>query len=59
MQAEKEYLTGREIVGLRCESAGEYSLPDYNGDVKKILEVKTKVFPSGSFPSMNACFISS
>ena len=51
MQAEKEYLTGREIVGLRCESAGEYSLPDYNGDVKKILEVKTKVFPSGSFPS--------
>ena len=51
MQTEKEYLTGREIAALRCESAGEYSLPDYNGDVKKVLMVKTKVFPSGSFPS--------
>ena len=51
MQTEKEYLTGREIVALRCESAGEYSLPDYNTDVKKVLTVKTKVFPSGKFVS--------
>ncbi len=51
MQTEKEYLTGREIVALRCESTGDYSLPDYNTDVKKILTVKAKAFPSGKFAS--------
>ena len=54
MQTEKEYLTGREISALRCESVGEYSLPDYNGDVKKILAVKTKVFPGGKFVGEDA-----
>ena len=49
MQTEKEYNAGREISAVRCESVGEYSLPDYNGDVKKILLVKTRVLPSGSF----------
>lgn len=49
MQTEKEYFSAREVRGLRCESVGEYSLPDYNGDVKKILAVKTKLFPSGKF----------
>ena len=49
MQTEKEYFSSREVRGLRCESVGEYSLPDYNGDVKKVLAVKTKLFPSGKF----------
>ena len=49
MQIEKEYTVGREINTLRCESVGEYSLPDYNGDVKKVLLVKTEVYPSGKF----------
>ena len=49
MQTEKEYLLTREICSLRCESTGEYSLPDYNGDVKKVLAIKTKVFPSGKY----------
>ncbi len=49
MQTEKEYLSGRDICALRCESVGEYVLPDYNGDVKKVLAVKTKVFPAGKF----------
>ena len=49
MQVEKEYTVGREINALRCESVGEYSLPDYNGDVKKVLLVKTQVYPSGKF----------
>ena len=49
MQTEKEYFTGREISSLRCESVGEYPLPDYNGDVKKMLAVKTKCFPTGKF----------
>ena len=49
MQTEKEYLSGRDICALRCESVGEYTLPDYNGDVKKVLAVKTKIFPAGKF----------
>ena len=49
MQIEKEYTVGREINTVRCESVGEYSLPDYNGDVKKVLLVKTQVYPSGKF----------
>ena len=51
MQTDKEYLATRELSPLRCESVGEYSLPDYNTDVKKLLLVKTKVFPSGRFVS--------
>lgn len=51
MQREKEYLAAREITGLRCETSGEYPLPDYNGDVKKILALKTRVLPSGKFAS--------
>ena len=49
MQTEKEYMICREICAHRCESVGEYSLPDYNGDVRKILTVKTKVLPTGKF----------
>ena len=49
MQTEKEYFVLRELSSLRCESVGEYSLPDYNTDVKKLLTVKTKVFPTGKF----------
>ena len=49
MQTEKEYIAGREINDLRCESVGEYSLPDYNGDVKKVLFVKSEAYPSGKF----------
>ena len=54
MQTEKEYLIGREINSLRCESVGEYSLPDYNGDVKKLLLVKAKAFPTGKFVGEDA-----
>ena len=49
MQIEKEYTVGREINAIRCESVGEYSLPDYNGDVKRVLFVKAQAFPSGKF----------
>ena len=49
MHTDKEYIIGREINSLRSESTGEYSLPDYNGDVKKVLSVRTHVFPTGKF----------
>ncbi|MBO7303754.1 MAG: DUF3794 domain-containing protein [Clostridia bacterium] len=34
-----------------CESVCEYTLPDYMGDVKKILSVSAKAQPSGKFAS--------
>lgn len=49
MYREQEYMAAREILGLRCDSSGEYTLPDYNGDVRKILAVKAKALPAGSF----------
>ena len=49
MQTEKEYLVLREIDAMRCESVGEYSLPDYNGDVKRVLAVNPRLSPDGKF----------
>lgn len=34
-----------------CESSCEYGLPDYMGDVKKILSVSASAIPSGKFAS--------
>ena len=49
MQTEKEYLEDRCLARVHSESAGDYSLPDYNGDVKKILLISPRVTPSGKF----------
>ena len=38
-----------KIYQKECESSCEYSLPDYLGDVKKILNVSASVIPSGKF----------
>ncbi len=38
-----------KIYQKECESALEYSLPDYLGDVKKILSVSASTIPSGKF----------
>ena len=40
-----------KIYHKECESALEYSLPDYLGDVKKILSVSASTVPSGKFAS--------
>ncbi len=49
MENRIEYIKDRVETGVICESSGEYSLPDYNGDIKKILHVGTSVVPSGKF----------
>lgn len=49
MQTEKEYCQDRSILRLHSESSGEYPLPDYNGDVKKVLLIKPEAVPSGKF----------
>ena len=49
MQTDKEYVTERSLVGLHSESSGEYPLPDYNGDVKRVLMINPRVVPTGKF----------
>jgi len=49
MQNRIDFIRDRVTTGVICESSGEYSLPDYNGDIKKILHVGTSVIPSGKF----------
>lgn len=51
MENRVEYIKDRVMPGVVCESVGEYLLPDYNGDVKKILHVGVRVMPSGKFIS--------
>jgi len=40
-----------KIYHKECESSLDYSLPDYLGDVKKILSVSASTVPSGKFAS--------
>ena len=49
MQTEKEYITERSVLGLHSESVGEYPLPDYNGDVKRVLMISPRVVPNGQY----------
>lgn len=49
MQTEKEYISERSIIGLHSESVGEYPLPDYNGDVKRVLMISPRVTTTGKY----------
>lgn len=49
MHTEKEYSEDRCLTRVHSESTGDYTLPDYNGDVKKILMIRPRVVPSGKF----------
>ena len=42
------------IYQKECESSCEYTLPDYMGDVKKILSISAAAIPSGKFASDGA-----
>ena len=42
------------IYQRECESSCEYTLPDYMGDVKKILSISAAAIPSGKFVSDGA-----
>jgi hypothetical protein len=54
MQTEKEYVSERSIIGLHSESVGEYPLPDYNGDVKRVLMISPQVSPVGKYMNESA-----
>ena len=49
METEKEYLRQRRMPPIVCESGGEYTLPDYNTDVKRVLCVSARAVPSSKF----------
>ena len=51
MDNNREYVAARTQGGVLYESTGEYVLPDYNGDIKKILYTDARVIPSASFQS--------
>ena len=49
METKRDFLCVRLPAILRSESAGEYTLPDYNTDVKRVLETKVEIVDSGCF----------
>ena len=49
MEKSKAYLSDRAISSVGYECTGEYVLPDYNTDVKRILHVGCRAVPSGGF----------
>ena len=48
-KTEIEFTRNRRCAQVFTESAAEYVLPDYNGDVRKILYTNAEVRPSGKF----------
>ncbi len=42
-------LCKRDIMEVYAECAAEYILPDYKGDIKRILHTEARVIPAGSF----------
>ena len=49
-EAERTSTAGETVSErIRTESAGEYSLPDYRPEIRRILAVDTRVLPSGSY----------
>ena len=49
MERESSFKQDRIISGITSDSTGEYVLPDYKGDVRKILETKVIAVPGGRF----------
>ena len=49
MNNESSYLVSRKCADVHAESAGDYILPDYLGDVRRILFTEASVRPCGRF----------
>ena len=45
-------------IQKECESSTEYMLPDYLGDVKKLISTTARAIPSGQFNSEESCDVS-
>lgn len=49
METQRDFLCVKTPGTLRYESSGDYTLPDYNTDVKRVLETKVEIVDSGCF----------
>ena len=49
METQREFLCVKMPATLRFETVGDYTLPDYNTDVRRVLETKVEVVDSGCF----------
>ena len=49
METQRDFLCVKAPGTLRYESSGDYTLPDYNTDVKRVLETKVEIVDSGCF----------
>lgn len=49
METSKEFVTQRTVILEGGQSSGEYVLPDYQGDVKKVLLTRACAVPSGKY----------
>ncbi len=49
MENSNELKRERRISALRSESSTDYTLPDYNTDIKRVLYVTARVLPAGKF----------
>ena len=49
METRQEFTRARTLGAVYSESVGEYALPDYNTDIKKILLTDARAVPSGVF----------
>ena len=54
METEREYLEARAFGSLHTESAGDYLLPDYNTDVRRVLLTKATANDTGCFVNGDA-----
>ncbi|MBR2343150.1 MAG: hypothetical protein IKA64_02745 [Clostridia bacterium] len=54
MERRTEFVRERVQRSVFSESTGEYALPDYNTDIKKILLTEAEALPSGAFPDGDA-----
>ena len=54
MQSNSEFIKDKSSHAVYFESTGDYSLPDYNGDVRKILMITPTIIPSGKFSNTDS-----
>ncbi len=54
METEREYLASRQCATLHTESVGDYILPDYNTDVKRVLLTRAVANDTGCFVNGDA-----
>ena len=58
METQRDFLCVRMPAAVRFESTGDYTLPDYNTDVRRVLETKVEVVDSTCFVNGDSADVS-